>query len=232
MRALRILVALLAAGLLLGLGFGAQATVISFTLDQHFGSDPAAGSVSITFSDEAVGLDTDEVKITLDATGLASDEVVTEWYINYSADGTSFDAEGLSQVGSATGSGSDAFTGIAFSDAQDDAANGNGQFNIVIDFNTSPPTFDGGDMVMLVLSGVGLTADDFNFVSFPQGGEGTFFSAAKIQQTNCVTAGCEDDGDDNNGSDWLGAIPEPGAMALFSTGLLVAGGMIRRSGRI
>jgi hypothetical protein len=32
----------------------------------------------------------------------------------------------------------------------------------------------------------------------------------------------------NAGSDWLGVVPEPGSVVLFSTGLLVAGALMRR----
>ncbi len=92
---------------------------------------------------------------------------------------------------------------------------------------------------MFPLSGVvGLTADDFDFLGFEGGGQGTYFSVAKVQSTNCVTAGigegCNDPGDivdDNAGSDWLGAVPEPGALALFSTSLIVASATMRRPRR-
>ena len=93
-------------------------------------------------------------------------------------------------------------------------------------------------MLMFTLTGTDLTADDFNFFSADTGGDqGLFLSAAKIQRTNCVTAsanpeGCNDPNDDdpfdNEGSDWLGAVPEPGSLALFATSLIVAGTMMRR----
>ena len=47
MRLSRVLVTLLAAGLVLGLGFGAQAASITYELDQHFGEVDADGTLSI-----------------------------------------------------------------------------------------------------------------------------------------------------------------------------------------
>jgi hypothetical protein len=224
--------AVLATGLVLLLGADAKALSITRVLDVHFGSDPAAGSVSITFDDSA---GVDQVKITLDASGLASDENVTEWYFNYSGDGgTTFDATGLT-ASALSGSGSDAITEAdlnanSFFSSQSEQADGDGNYNIMVDFNTSPPTFDGGEVVMFTLSGVvGLTADDFDFFSDEGGGQGAYISAAKIQMTNCIDpADPKCDGDDNEGSDWLGAVPEPGPLALFSTSLIVAGALMRR----
>ena len=58
----------------------------------------------------------------------------------------------------------------------------------------------------------------------------SLLKSAKIQMTDCIDpdlAKCV--GDDNEGSDWLGAVPEPGPLALFSTSLIVAGALMRRS---
>jgi hypothetical protein len=192
--------------------------------------------VSITI-DDSVGVD--QVKITLDASGLASDENVTEWYFNYSGDGgTTFDATGLVASALSVSSGSDPILLVdinddAFFSSQSEMADGDGDYNIMLNFNTAPPTFDGGEVVVFTLSGVvGLTADDFAFLGDEGGGQGTYFSAAKIQNTNCIDPDdSKCDGDDNEGSDWLGAVPEPGPLALFSTSLIVAGALMRRRPR-
>jgi len=133
--------------------------------------------------------------------------------------------------------------GISFFGSQSEQADGDGNYNIMVDFNTSPPTFDGGEVLEFTLAGVvGLTADDFAFLSDEGGGQGTYFSAAKIQNSNCISGDlnggtadpktCNDTGpNDNEGSDWLGAVPEPGALALFATSLIVASGLTRRRSR-
>ena len=221
-----------AAGCAFLLAADVWALSITHVLDENFGSDPADGSVSITFDD---GVGVDQVKITLDAGNLATDEVVAKWYFNYSADGgTPFDATGLI-ASSLSGTGNDATTlgDIGLFSSQSKVAGGYGTFNIVVDFKKGNPSFGGGETVMFILSGVtGLTADDFFFFSDPGPELRVYYSAAKIHRTNCVTAGCNDpgdgNGDDNDGSDWLGAVPEPGPLALFATSLIVAGGMMRR----
>jgi hypothetical protein len=77
-----------------------------------------------------------------------------------------------------------------------------------------------GEDVVIVLTGTNLTADDFAYLSDTGPGDnpGPFYSAAHIGST----------GVDNEGSDWLGAVPEPGPLALFSTSLIVAGALMRR----
>jgi hypothetical protein len=214
---------------LFAIGVAAQARAASFslTLNIHFGSDPAAGSVAMTVAD-VVGA----VRITMDATGLATDEDVTEWYFNISDP-----LVGLGSLSAAYVSGNIDTTNTSVSFGSNAfMADGDGDFDVLFDF--PPPgmnRFDGGEIVVYDISGdPDLDALDFLAFSSMGGGQGVYISAAKIQSTNCVTAGCGDPGDlrdDNEGSDFLGAVPEPGALALFSTGLIVAGVLMQRSRR-
>jgi hypothetical protein len=213
--------AVLAVGFALLLASDAGALSITYELDVHFGEVDSDGTVSITF-DDSVGVD--DVLITLDASNLATDEKVGQWNFNYSGDGgstfTAFTDLTASDLGG-TGAGSltNGLDDIDLYNAQSENADGDGLYNIELLFDTSDPdTFSGGEVITFVLSGTGLTADDFALIAAVGGGNGPFYSAAHIQST----------GGDNEGSDWLGAVPEPGPMVLFATSLIVAGALSRR----
>jgi hypothetical protein len=85
--------------------------------------------------------------------------------------------------------------------------------------------------VVYTITGEGITAADFDLFSIDTGGNGPFLSAAHVAGTTCVSGDGCDTGTPNDGSDWLGAVPEPGALALFATSLIVAGGLKRRRPR-
>ncbi len=54
-----------------------------------------------------------------------------------------------------------------------------------------------------------LDSQSFNFISYPDGGEGEYFAAAHIQGI--------DDGDEDN-SGWVAVVPEPVSSSLFIIG--------------
>ena len=185
----------------------AGAVTITFDLNVNFGTEPASGSVQITLTDVAL----DEVKLEIDTTGLDLDgEFVKEVYLNFDGDAT-----GLTfayQAGSSTGptaaspvsTGSDSFM-----------ADGDGLFDIFLEFPAAPPAsrFNIDLLVVYTITGTGFDATDFNLFSTPSGGQGAFLAAAKINGTGAGPPA-------NEGSDWLGAIPEPSTALLLSAGLL------------
>lgn len=60
-------------------------------------------------------------------------------------------------------------------------ADGDGKYDIKFAFGTGQGTFNNGDSITYLVSGVtGLTADDFAYLSAPAGGSGPFYSAAHI----------------------------------------------------
>jgi hypothetical protein len=220
--------AVLAAGFALLLGAEAQATLITHTLDVNFGAEDASGFLIATYDD---GGGTGSVTITLDASNLSlSGEFIDEWYINFAGgDPTS--------LVFTPGSGDDAVDILQtpLVDPSVYKADGDGIYDIVFLFANAPPAdrFNAGETVVYTVTGAGITAADFDLFSTDTGGAGPYLSAAHVQGTDCVSGiGCNDTGSpDNEGSDWLGAVPEPGALALFSTSLIVAGALARRRPR-
>jgi len=201
-----------ALALILGVGVEARALTITHTLDQHFGSDPASGFVTATYDD---GGGSGSVTLTLDSNGLdLAGEFVAAWYINFTGDPTSlsFAYEGGSSSGPAAtvSTGTDSFM-----------ADGDGNFDILFDFPQGAGNrFDIDEVVVYTITGIGITAADFDDFSAAGGGQGTYLSAAKINGTCLGSPGCTDN---NEGSDWVGAVPEPNATLLFGVGCLVAG---------
>jgi hypothetical protein len=101
-------------------------------------------------------------------------------------------------------------------------AGGDGLYDILFDF---PPStgqqaarFNAGEDLVYTITGTGITADSFNFFATPDGGFGPYLSAAKFQDT----------GPGQLDSDWVGAVPIPAAVWLFSSGLLGLFGIARR----
>lgn len=60
-------------------------------------------------------------------------------------------------------------------------ADGDGRYDIKFSFSTGQGTFNNGDNITYLISGIaGLTADDFAYQSAPSGGAGPFYAAAHI----------------------------------------------------
>lgn len=201
---------------LLALASSAQAASITFVLDQHFGAQPASGSISITFDDEGTPGD---VKVIMDTTGLSDpDEFVTEWYFNYNGNATTLSISDIDTSDASWTVSTRASTRVL-------QADGDGKYNFLWRFQTSagPGRFQRNEKFSFVLSKPGLVAGDFDLIAAVGGGNGPFYSAAHVQGT----------GTDAQGSDWLGAsnvrtpdpIPEPGTIALVA---LAAAGLLRR----
>jgi hypothetical protein len=98
-------------------------------------------------------------------------------------------------------------------------ADGDGLYDIFVNLPTSTDTFGAGESLIFDITGIAsLTANSFNFLSFPDGGTGPFLAAAKVQST----------GIDGEGSDWIAPVPVPAAAWLFGSGLGLLGWMRRR----
>jgi hypothetical protein len=216
----------------------ASASPISWTMDQRFGAVGPTGWPTVTFED----VSSDTVRITMDLAALSGGEKVTGWYFNteYYLDPVDYT---WSYVASSTGPeslkkvGNSVVSGIAVDptwNTNDDdwRADGDGYYDVLLDFLTSQDTFDAGEKVIYDVSGTGLLASHFDVLGNPGPGAdnpGPYRSVVRIQST----------GPNNGGSDWIGdgddftpsetpVVPEPGTIVLLGGGLIGLGLLVRR----
>jgi hypothetical protein len=180
---------------------------VTFNLDQEFsGGQAPAGPppwLTATFTQNGAN----HVTLTLSAAGLTNSENASEWDFNVTdafvgnlifgseiKSGT-FDTPTISQ-------GLNAFK-----------ADGDGDYDISFGFTTggvANKVFGAGETDTWDISATGLTANDFNQLSAPDGGHGPFFTAAHVQNTTGAGSG---------GSGWISpSVPEPSATLLVPLG--------------
>jgi hypothetical protein len=101
-------------------------------------------------------------------------------------------------------------------------ADGDGKYDIQFLFTVGgnvSKTFTTGDSLQYTITGAGISASSFDFISTPAGGHGPFITAAHVQNTTGVG---------NGGSGWVAdttggnittqTVPEPSSVALFALG--------------
>lgn len=192
---------------------------ITWTFETEFSGSGSSvsGPVTVTLDD---GGGSGGVGVTVDTSGLDASltEFVTGLYLNLDPgiDPTSlvfaFDGGAVDPV--SVSLGTDAFK-----------ADGDGLYDILIQWPTDPPRFEADLTDLISFSLVGLVEENFLFLSTPNGGNGPFYAALKGQSL----------GTNGNGSGWFSptpgnttSVPEPGSFALFGFGLAGLGLAIHR----
>lgn len=203
------------------------ASGIVYQFDNEFssGTPPSGPAPWITATIENVTPGT--VQLTIANNGLLGSEFVSGFYLNLNTNFSPLDLS-ISLV-SSSGSFSIPSLGGGTIERGTDSfkADGDGKYDVLFDFSTAAgTTFGAGESVTYQISGIaGLTANDFIYLSAPNGGHGPFFAAAHVQGI----------GADGALSGWVepstGAqiipVPEPSSAAiLLSLGFL---GLLRRS---
>ena len=207
------------------------ASGVTYQFDNEFssGTPPAGVAPWITATIQNVNPGT--VQLTIANSGLVGNEFVSGFYINLN---TNFSPLNLSiSYVSSVGNFTIPSTGSGTIERGTDSfkADGDGKYDVLFDFSTATGnTFGAGESITYQISGIsGLTADDFVYLSAPNGGHGPFYAAAHVQGI----------GADGSLSGWvepsLGAqpilVPEPSICALFALSLGFLGLGRRSKGR-
>ncbi len=188
----------------------AQGSVISYGLSIEFsGGTPPAGStpwITATFDDQNTP---GTVQLKLETTNLVGTEFVRGWYFNFNPLLNLSDISFSAPV--KTGTFSDPTINMSTNAYK---ADGDGKYDIRIDFATSGPNrFGVGDSVEYTITGLGsaaaLVAADFDFMSQPDGGHGPFPTAAHVQGI----------GPGGSNSGWA-TVPEPASWMLTACALV------------
>jgi hypothetical protein len=195
------------------------ASGITYQFDNEFssGTPPAGPAPWITATIQTATPGT--VLLTIANNGLLGSEFVSGFYLNLN---TNFSPLNLS-ISYVSSAGSFLIPSIGAGTIERGIdsfkADGDGKYDVLFDFSTvSGSTFGAGESVTYQISGIsGLTADDFVYLSAPNGGHGPFYSAAHVQGI----------GTDGSLSGWvepsLGAlqfqVPEPSSTALLALSL-------------
>ena len=204
-----------ACAILAALGAPASGSTVSYDLSVEFsGAAPPEGSapwLKATFDD---GGSPGSVSLTLTATNLTGDEFVGSWMFNLDPTLQPTDLQFSAPV--KTGTFSDPPIGLS---SNGFTADGDGDYDIEFDFvegGGANDRFGVGEAAEYTITGIaGLTADSFDFLSFPHGGQGPFHTAAHVQGIG------EDSG-------WVTTVPGPASLSLLAVGAIALARRRRR----
>jgi hypothetical protein len=159
------------------------ASGITYQFDNEFssGTPPSGPAPWITATIQTVTPGT--VQLTVANNGLLGSEFVSGFYLNLN---TNFNPLNLSiSYVSSSGSFLAPSVGSGTIELGRDSfkADGDGKYDVLFDFSTvSGSTFGAGESITYQISGIsGLVADDFVYLSAPNGGHGPFYAAAHVQ---------------------------------------------------
>jgi hypothetical protein len=199
------------------------ASGVSYQFDNEFssGTPPSGPAPWITATIQTVTPGT--VLLTVANNGLLGSEFVSGLYLNLN---TNYNPLNLSiSYVSSSGSFTIPSIGAGTIERGTDSfkADGDGKYDVLFDFSTtSGTTFGSGNSVTYQISGIsGLVANDFVYLSAPNGGHGPFYAAAHVQGIGPTGAA----------SGWvepsLGAlpilVPEPSSSALLALSVGILG---------
>ena len=194
-----------------------QADQLLFELNDEFsgGADPQGPApwVTATFDDNTAG----GVTLTISTSGLVGSEFLRIFSFNYTGNPVALNVNHVS--------GDNWQSGIFGVDCCQ--ADGDGKFDVELTFDNSPPAnrFGAGETSVFFMPGTLLS--QFNAVSAPGGGNGSFYVAAHIQSIGpAEESGWIGDGDGGGGGG--GVIPEPSSVILLGTLIACAGLKLRR----
>jgi hypothetical protein len=213
--------ALPAAVLLAAMALPAQAATVTFNYTESFGAQPPDGPAPWATATLDDGGSAGSVTLTMQVAPTVGEADLAAMYFNLNP---ALDPTTLSftRVG---GTGPSAANTTISTGVDAYQADGDGIYDILFDFPPPPglndARFNAGEDLVYTITLAGLTAADFNYFGTPGSGAGNpgpFLSVARFQST----------GSDQEGSDWVGAVPVPAAVWLFGSGLLGLVGIARR----
>lgn len=233
---LRLQMVVLCAVLAAAIAWPVHAATLTFELDYEFSeaTPPEADPpwVRAVFDDQDVP---GSVLLTLDTFNLTDDEFITEWYFNLAPDLSPPDislVKALNREEQDITYWFNEYTLEGIEQGQDAfKADGDGRYDILFEFRERDYLrFGAGKKAVFEITGDGITASSFDYLSTPDGGNGPFPTAAKVQGIggNDLLSGWIAP------NDWtppgpVNAVPEPGTVLLLGAGLLcLAAGRVRR----
>jgi len=206
--------ALLVAGIAI-FHFGTAASEYQYLFDQAFSGAAPAASNSVWMGADFRDISAGTVQLTVSNLNLTGAENVDQLYLNLNP---ALDPTKL-QFTFVSGSGGFDLPSI-MEGTNAFKADGDGEYDILFNFthnSNSQHQFTQGEYFTFDITGItGLTAADFAYLSFPDGGVGPFYAAAHIQRIGSASL-----------SGWISAdmvtpitpIPEPSAAAIIAIAL-------------